>query len=353
MMWLLVFLLGSGMEVVSTFQSIPEDGGDYLSAPASFIFAPDGRLYLVDSNTSRVHIWNPDGTFLSSFGRKGEGPGEFNIPMVIDIGAGSLWVLDGRGVLSQHDMQGNFIKSSRMVKPRLRTFSALEANRFLITARYQESPTVIHNHIELVDAGGELLATMKKWRNESFTAPREGNNYAKVKAFPPACEVQRGADGLWYFGFSQNKKLFQVNAAGKIVTEVNYDLPAEKVTDEEKAWWPDLAIPCLGGGTFAFKNFPNIRTDFDHPKAYYTRFVVKREHVIFLQTPDGGVFSCEGFPEGNWFACDRETGALLNRGRFQYGDGSLVFTRNDRILGLILNEEEEFEISELDFPTKP
>lgn len=349
-MWLLVFVLGAGAEGGPIFQPLPEDSGDYLSSPASFIFAADGRLYLVDSNTSRVHIWDQSGAFLKSFGSKGEGPGELTIPTVIDIGGGYLWVLDSRGVVSQYDMEGNFIKSTRLVRPRLRTMSVIDENRFLITARYQVSPTVIHNQVELVDARGELVTLMKKWRNESFTTPREGNNYARVKAFPPACEIQRGADGVWYLGFSQNRKVYRVDSAGKIVGEIAFDLPAEKVTDDEKAWWPDLAIPCFGGGNFVFKNFPNIRTDFDHPKAYYTRFAVKREHVIFLQTPDGGVFGCEGFPEGSWFVCDRARGKLLNRGRFQYGDGSMVFTRNDRILGLIMNEEEEYEIRELDFP---
>ena len=347
-----VLLLLLAMESGRTFQPLPAEGDEYLALPAAFAFAPDGRLYLVDANTSRVHVWGQGGNYLKSFGKKGEGPGEYTVPMAIDIAAGNLWILDSRGVMTRLDMDGNYLSSSRMVKPRLRVMAAIDSDNFLITARYQETPTVIYNHIELVDPSGEIKQTMQKWQNESFTTPREDYDKAMVKAFPPACEIQRGADGRWYFGFGQSNSLHLVDKSGKLVEKRRFQLPSEEVTDEEKAWWPDLTLPCWGGQNFTFKDWPSIRTDFSHDKAYFTRFVIKEDRAIFLLTPDGGIMSCEGFPGGNWFICDLKTGKLLDRGRFLYPEGSLVYTRHDRILGLLMNEDDEYEIRELDFPAK-
>jgi len=348
---LLPLLLALGLDFGPThvFERLPADSEEYLSAPAAFVFSPQGRLYTVDSNTSRVHVWRPDRSYLTSFGKKGEGPGEFLVPVLIDADKDHLWIIDSRGVASQLDHDGAFLTSFRVNKPRLRRFAVLAENRFLATTREQVAPTEIYNRIETLNAGGETVALLKKWRNESFTAPREGNNYAKVKAFPPACEIQRGPDGFWRIGFSQNNALYTVDAAGTAVAETLFELPGEKVTDEERVMYEDLAIPCFGGGNFVFKNYPNIRTDFDFEKARYTRFAVQKDRVIFLQTPDGGVFGCEGFPKGQWFVCDLESGKLLDRGFFDYPDGSMVYVRHDRIVGFLIGEDEDFVIKELNF----
>ena len=37
----------------------------------------NGRVYIADSDQFTIHRFDADGTFLESFGRDGEGPGEF------------------------------------------------------------------------------------------------------------------------------------------------------------------------------------------------------------------------------------------------------------------------------------
>ena len=48
---------------------------------------PDGHVYIPDSGLSAVLIYEPDGTFVGSFGRAGNGPGEFT-------SAQSFWFSD-------------------------------------------------------------------------------------------------------------------------------------------------------------------------------------------------------------------------------------------------------------------
>jgi hypothetical protein len=57
----------------------------------------DGRLAITDNGSWQLRIYAPDGSFLRSFGREGEGPGEFrNIQVMGTIGFDTLVVLDGR-----------------------------------------------------------------------------------------------------------------------------------------------------------------------------------------------------------------------------------------------------------------
>jgi hypothetical protein len=57
----------------------------------------DGRIAVSDNGTHQLRIFAPDGTHLASFGREGEGPGEFrDIRVMGIIGSDTLVVLDGR-----------------------------------------------------------------------------------------------------------------------------------------------------------------------------------------------------------------------------------------------------------------
>src|SRR5665647_1567871 len=56
-----------------------------------------GMIYILDSGNQRIQVFGPDGRYVRTIGRKGQGPGEFASPNSIDIdAAGRLYVLDDR-----------------------------------------------------------------------------------------------------------------------------------------------------------------------------------------------------------------------------------------------------------------
>ncbi len=53
------------------------------------------NIYVLDSGNNRIQKFSPDGKFLASFGRFGQGPGEFIYPSWLDIDdSGNLYVSD-------------------------------------------------------------------------------------------------------------------------------------------------------------------------------------------------------------------------------------------------------------------
>jgi len=54
----------------------------------------DGRIYVLDSGNHRVQVFEADGTFLRSFGKEGQGPGEFVRPDWIAL-AGDVYLAAG------------------------------------------------------------------------------------------------------------------------------------------------------------------------------------------------------------------------------------------------------------------
>lgn len=71
-------------------------GDDSLIRPTGIaINQKDKVLYVVDTHGHRVDRYNLDGKKLSSFGRQGSGPGEFNYPTHIALGKqGDVYVMD-------------------------------------------------------------------------------------------------------------------------------------------------------------------------------------------------------------------------------------------------------------------
>ncbi len=55
----------------------------------------DGNIYVLDSANTRIQKFGPDGKYLATIGRKGQGPGEFLMPDAIDFDKdGNLVVAD-------------------------------------------------------------------------------------------------------------------------------------------------------------------------------------------------------------------------------------------------------------------
>ncbi len=57
------------------------DEEDVLLGVVSQVIADEGRVYLLDYQLSQVHVVEPDGSYVTSLSREGEGPGEVRQPL--------------------------------------------------------------------------------------------------------------------------------------------------------------------------------------------------------------------------------------------------------------------------------
>lgn len=64
-------------EPVLTLKKDPTKPESYLFNPGRILIDDDGLIYVADRGNQRIAVFNRDGEYLRSFGRKGEGPGEF------------------------------------------------------------------------------------------------------------------------------------------------------------------------------------------------------------------------------------------------------------------------------------
>lgn len=72
------------------------DGPDVFGSIASLAVDEEGRIYVFDGRAYELRVFGPDGSFISRFGRRGGGPGEFQHVIGMSVTSdGSLWLIDG------------------------------------------------------------------------------------------------------------------------------------------------------------------------------------------------------------------------------------------------------------------
>jgi len=72
-----------------------DDDNVLFHQPADIAFDKAGNIYILDAGNQRIQKFGPDGAYLDTIARQGEGPGELQFPLSLDIdGEGYLYVPD-------------------------------------------------------------------------------------------------------------------------------------------------------------------------------------------------------------------------------------------------------------------
>jgi sugar lactone lactonase YvrE len=88
---------------------------DTFNAPSDVLVAPSGDIFVADGHggdtNNRIVKFNKDGKYIKEWGRKGSGPGEFNVPHRLAMdSAGRLFVADrSNNRIQAFDQDGNYL----------------------------------------------------------------------------------------------------------------------------------------------------------------------------------------------------------------------------------------------------
>lgn len=96
--------------------SVDGGGPDQFGRVADATMDEARMVYVLDSHAHAVRVFDADGVFVRSLGRKGSGPGELNQPIALEWDpSGRLWVVDfGNRRYEVFDTAGAYVTSYRM-----------------------------------------------------------------------------------------------------------------------------------------------------------------------------------------------------------------------------------------------
>ncbi len=118
------------IELVRTIGDIDTlDENLAFNQPSDLVLDDAGNMYILDAGNCRIQKFDPEGKFLASFGREGQGPGEFQSPSSLDIDAhGNLVVSDRRSrKILIFSPEGGLLKTITMTKNQVSRVYALNS----------------------------------------------------------------------------------------------------------------------------------------------------------------------------------------------------------------------------------
>jgi hypothetical protein len=182
----------------------------------------DGNVYVADSGNNRIQKYSPDGEFLASYGKKGQGPGEFQIMGGVAVdNKGQMYVTDrSTNRLKILSSEGNEIKNMATMKI-TGEIALLSTGEFVLSKGLFFSQTSTPGLILVVGEDGNMLRTAGKqdlyedwddyryFNRTSFAVDKEDNVYLayatrnKIEKYTPEATLVMTVDRPLNFGISE------------------------------------------------------------------------------------------------------------------------------------------------------
>ena len=213
---------------------------------ATFTVDNQNRVFIADEDQTTVHVFNPDGSYLTSIGRKGHGPGEFaaiTSKTTMKIHSNKLYVTDSAGffpmrlqIFSLDDF--SFLQTVKLIPdnrnsyPNLKgyypeQFYPLNKGTFLVSYHrlpfyYKDKKSFIRYMI--LDAKGNIIAgpilVQKDLTNLVYKVPSLRVRYSIIHSFlffGKSLFVLSDDDHLYAANNTEKFKISVYDTSGKLI----------------------------------------------------------------------------------------------------------------------------------------
>lgn len=209
-----------------------EDDENYMFYQASAL-AVDvaGNIYVLETGNCRIQKFDKNCRYLRTFGREGQGPGEFELPMRIIVDPDyRIYVEDyNRSIVHVLDQRGGFVHSFKS-NDLLLTMGFLD-NGNLLVHTITISPGLNTQAVKILDTNSEEVKIFKSFPRKippRIKGSSLGNPYEPKLHFCPSF------DGGGVYGYSEEYTLYKINSRGDIDLIIKTSHPQIPITKIDK-----------------------------------------------------------------------------------------------------------------------
>lgn len=148
----------------------PGNDATHFNRPTDVAIASDGSFFVSDGyENARIVKFAPDGKFISQWGTKGAGEGQFNVPHGIMLSADGLLYVSDRGNkrVQVFDQSGKFVKQwsgAAFVSPN--SIAAAPDGTLLLTDGGGQDSIPDRSGIVVLRADGTRIGKIGRWGNQ-------------------------------------------------------------------------------------------------------------------------------------------------------------------------------------------
>jgi len=222
---------------------------------------PQGSIYVDDMSNGRVQVFDPQGVYLRTIGRRGQGPGEFENPTLIRFGGreARLHVMDRYQRINLFDGQGLYIRSAVPERGFVDYFPDA-ADGFLAVMHAGSSEDLTSGHaLCRLDANGKTRAVLAEYPSNLHMERRgEGTLSVRTGYEMTLYAAPLAGHGLVY-GHSKEYELVVLGPEDRKALVIRKDEPRPEFTAEEKREFGKIPVPSLKPYFFGILTDPQGR----------------------------------------------------------------------------------------------
>ncbi|MDM7993126.1 MAG: 6-bladed beta-propeller [Candidatus Fermentibacter sp.] len=305
-------------EIFRTTVEMTIDGNDpgAIFTPAGLCVDDSGRVLVLDRYMGQVDIFNPDGSFVASFGGWGEGPGRLSwlfFNFCVDD-AGNVYLIDERRIIEVFDRNGSFARSMDPDEPPgfWQIFDIAVSDSIIVLNCTSPLAEDSWNAITVTGTDGRILR-------------RFGGTASDLDGMPPAlvdfyrsCTIDIDDEGSIYYTSIMDYAVCKYTAEGALVfgsVPESSPEPVVDIPDPDEFRGVSLVRPavwdlCVAGGMVFV-----VRGEPDEARG-------SRVDVFSAETGEFLGFLYTGVPAGGMPYCIRVSGGSLYTAD---ADGAIVY----------------------------
>jgi hypothetical protein len=271
--------------------------GDLINRPYEIHLGKDGSVFILDVGDTCIRQFDAHGKFVHQIGRKGQGPGEYDMPISFDIGAADeIFVFDGPSLrVTRFDKDGKPLNNFRVEK--FCTQIRIDGRGRLYLGEISSSETAgLSSEFKEVVQKLTILRTDQDGRNPLRIGPFIGMKLM-VKAqgqgaistgsrFSPMTGWGVAPDGRILAGYNEKYEISVYDPDGKILFRFGREYKPLKIKSSRRgakgpdsfpAFSPDFFFDDAGNAWFRlFKNEDDKDYLYDvfSPEGIYLRQIV-------------------------------------------------------------------------------
>jgi hypothetical protein len=315
-----------------------------------------GNIYLCDIQACNIKKFSADGKFIKTIGRKGQGPGEFNMPWRMAVTADHLFIYDmGNRRLCSLTTGGEYIKSigvqnteGRPRNMRAHPEGDIIVEREIIHYREEDRPQdcviqIFSRELELK----KTISTHQVLRNKFRTIQGMFSNI--IQPFTPDVFWDVAPDGKIVIGLTEDYTVEIHHPEKGLLSSFKHTYKPVKVTEQDKErFFSGITYSNSEGGSSEIPKEIKKLTAFPKTKPAFDALFVDSEGNILVHTvredPEGSPPKFDAFdPEGKFL------GTLSTTGLKAFPRGALV----GRDCVWIIERDEEDQVQVVKYRIAP
>lgn len=220
-----------------------------------------GNIYVDDMSNGRVQVFDPQGAYLRTVGRPGQGPGEFENPTLIRFGGreGLLHVMDRFQRINLFDGQGLYIRSIMPERSFINYFPDA-ADGFVAIMRTGSDKDLTSGHaLCLLDANGRTRAVLAEFPSNLHMERRGEATLVVTTGYETSLyAAPLPARGLVY-GHSKGYELVVLGPDDQKLLIIRKDEPRPEFTSTERKELGKAPVPKIKPYFFGILTDPEGR----------------------------------------------------------------------------------------------